>query len=158
MSDPAPSTGPVVVGVDEQSTVEIDVSRWSALAVASFIERGITAGECNLLFVDEATIHELNLDHRGKDRPTDVLSFPLDGADAGHADDLIGDIVICPAIAAANAPDHMGQDHHTGTLEDDLALLVVHGVLHLLGHDHEDDAEAEAMEALEQALLGAHHR
>ena len=158
MSEPAPSTTPVVVAVDEQSAIEIDLERWSALATVSLLDRGVAAGECNLLFVDETTIQELNLEHRGKDRPTDVLSFPLDGAEASHADDLIGDIVICAAVAAANAPEHAGQDHHRGTRDDELALLVVHGVLHLLGHDHEDDAEAEAMEALEQAVLAAHHR
>ncbi|MEM9468427.1 MAG: rRNA maturation RNase YbeY [Actinomycetota bacterium] len=156
MSDPAPTAA--VIAVDEQATIPIDLDRWSSLAIASFATRGITAGECNLLFVDEATIHELNLEHRGKDRPTDVLSFPLDGAEASHPDDLIGDIVICPTIAAANAPEHAGQDHHTGSLDDELGLLVVHGVLHLLGFDHEDDDEAEAMEALEQSLLAAHHR
>ena len=156
MSDPAST--PVVVGVDEQSAIEIDVDRWSSLAVTAFVDQGVPAGECNLLFVDATTIHELNREHRGKDRPTDVLSFPLDGADAGHADDLIGDIVICPTIAAANAPEHAGQDHHTGTLDDELALLVVHGVLHLLGHDHEDDDEAQVMESREQILLAAHHR
>lgn len=156
MSDPEP--GPMVIAVDEQAAIAIDVDRWSNLARASFVTQGIPAGECNLLFVDEATIHELNAEHRGKDKPTDVLSFPLDGADASHPDDLIGDIVVCPVVAAANAAEHAGQDDHRGTLDDELALLVVHGVLHLLGHDHEDDDEADVMEALEQALLGAHHR
>lgn len=156
MSDPEP--GPMVIAVDEQAAIAIDIDRWSNLARASFVTQGILAGECNLLFVDEATIHELNAEHRGKDKPTDVLSFPLDGADASHPDDLIGDIVVCPVVAAANAAEHAGQDDHRGTLDDELALLVVHGVLHLLGHDHEDDDEADVMEALEQALLGAHHR
>ena len=156
MSDPA--SAPVVVAVDEQAAVEIDLERWASLATAAFVDRGIAAGECNLLFVDEASIQELNAEHREKDKPTDVLSFPLDGAEASHPDDLIGDIVVCPTVAARNAPDHEGQDHHRGTLDDELALLVVHGVLHLLGHDHEDDAEAEIMEALEQQLLAAHHR
>lgn len=158
MSEPAPSSTPLVVAVDEQSVIAVDLDRWSELATASLVDQGIVAGECTLLFVDEATIRDLNREHRSKDRPTDVLSFPLDGADADHRDDLIGDIVICPSVAAGNAPEHAGQDHHTGTLEDELGLLVVHGVLHLLGHDHEDDAEAEAMEALEQALLAAHLR
>ena len=156
MSEPPPR--PVVVAVDEQTDLDLEPSRWAELATVSFVDQGVAAGECNLLFVDASTIHELNLEHRGKDRPTDVLSFPLDGAEADHPDDLIGDIVICPSVAAANAPEHAGQDHHRGTLDDELALLVVHGVLHLLGHDHEDDDEAEAMEALEQALLAAHHR
>ena len=150
--------GLTVVAVDEQDDIEVDLERWQTLAVASFTDQGITAGECNLLFVDEQTIHQLNFEHRDKDKPTDVLSFPLDGADASEPDDLIGDIVICATVAAANAPQHEGQDHHRGTIEDELALLVVHGVLHLLGHDHEVDDEAEIMEALEQTLLQAHHR
>jgi len=65
---------------------------------------------------------------------------------------MVGDIVICPAVAHRNAPNH------AGTYEDELALLVVHGVLHLLGMDHVDDDEAAAMERREQQLLDAHHR
>ncbi|MEL0141105.1 MAG: rRNA maturation RNase YbeY, partial [Acidimicrobiaceae bacterium] len=87
-------TVPAVVAVDEQDDVEVDLDRWQSLAVAAFIDQGITAGECNLLFVDEATIRQLNFEHRDKDTPTDVLSFPLDGPDASEPDDLIGDIVV----------------------------------------------------------------
>jgi len=148
----------VVVAVDEQDDVAISIDRWQRLAVDALAIQGVAGGECNLLFVDEAAIQALNADHRDKDRPTDVLSFPLDGADAAGPDDLIGDIVICPSIAAANAVEHVGQDHHRGTLDDELALLVVHGVLHLLGYDHMQDDEAEVMEALEQQLLSAHYR
>ena len=151
-------TVPAVVALDEQDDVDVDLDRWQSLAVAAFIDQGITAGECNLLFVDEATIRQLNFEHRDKDTPTDVLSFPLDVPEASEPDDLIGDIVVCATIAAANAPEHEGQGHHRGTLDDELALLVVHGVLHLLGHDHEVDEDAERMEALEQTLLQAHHR
>ena len=150
--------GPAVVAVDEQHAVVIDVSRWAALAAAAFVHEGVVAGECTVLFVDEPTMHDLNREHMGKDRPTDVLSFPLDGAEAARAEDLIGDIVICPLVAAAGVADHADHPHHRGTLEDELALLVVHGVLHLLGHDHRVDDEAEAMEALEQQILAAHHR
>ena len=68
---------PAVVAVDEQDDVDVDLDRWQSLAVAAFIDQGITAGECNLLFVDEATIRQLNFEHRDKDTPTDVLSFHL---------------------------------------------------------------------------------
>ena len=90
-----------------------------------------------------------------------MLSFPIDddpddrlaGAPGGGAPPvLLGDVVVCPAVAFRNAPDH------AGTYDDELALLVVHGVLHVLGMDHEDPDEADAMEAREQALLEAHHR
>jgi probable rRNA maturation factor len=65
---------------------------------------------------------------------------------------LIGDVVICPEIAWRQAPEH------AGSYDDELALLVVHGILHLLGMDHEEDEEAAAMEALEQQLLAAHYQ
>jgi probable rRNA maturation factor len=63
---------------------------------------------------------------------------------------LLGDVVICPAVAARNAPEH------AGTYDNELALLLVHGILHLLGMDHDDEAEAAAMEALERQLLAQH--
>ncbi len=88
----------------------------------------------------------LNREHMGHEGPTDVLSFPIDGTDAGP-DGLLGDVVVCPAVARRNAPDH------AGTYDDELALLVVHGVLHVLGHDHADADDAEAMRAREVDLL-----
>ena len=64
---------------------------------------------------------------------------------------LLGDVVICPAVAARQAPDH------AGTVDDELALLVVHGVLHVLGHDHAEAHERPAMQARERQLLELHH-
>jgi probable rRNA maturation factor len=90
----------------------------------------------------------------GVDGPTDVLSFPLDAADAAVPDGvpvLLGDVVVCPIVAAEQAPQH------AGTLDDELALLVVHGVLHVLGHDHATPAETEVMQARERELLERHH-
>lgn len=147
-----------VVVADEQNDLVIDVDRWADLARRSLASRRVIAGELNLIFVDSSRIHELNQTHMGKDRPTDVLSFPLDGAEADCDNSLIGDIVVCPKIAAANAAEHVGQDHHRGTVDDEIALLVVHGVLHILGFDHRTDSEAEGMEAIEQDLLEAHYR
>ena len=111
--------------------------------------------ELSLLFVDETSIAELNERFMGSEGPTDVLAFPIDadavlggcptrsrsGPDRADPDPdelplLLGDVVICPAVAARNAPDH------AGTLDDELALLVVHGVLHVLGRDHADADEA----------------
>ncbi len=152
------STGPVVVAVDEQSEIEIDVPRWSGLAEAALRAQRVPHGELNLLFVDAADMRALNTEHMGQDGPTDVLSFPLDGFDSLDPASMIGDIVICPTVAAHNAADHAGVDRHSGSVDDELALLVVHGVLHVLGHDHVEPAETERMEALEQELLTAHHR
>jgi probable rRNA maturation factor len=160
---------------DEQSDRPVDPSRWGDLAERVLADRGIGGSvECNILFVDEGTIASLNERFLHKPGPTDVLSFPIEdelgvpgappagpevtgpGRDAwGGEDDsaplMLGDVVICPAVAWRNAPEH------AGTYDGELALLVVHGILHLLGMDHEEDAEAEAMEALEAELLGRHH-
>ena len=112
--------------------------------------------EMGLVFVDRAAIAELNATYRGKDSPTDVLSFPIDDdpdndvlphGEAGPR--LVGDVVICRSVAAANAPDH------AGTEQAELELLVTHGVLHLLGWDHEEIADAVAMQTRERELLDA---
>ena len=127
--------------------------------------------ELSVLFVDEATIAELNDRFLGKSGPTDVLAFPIDDEpdEPGRSPDaggpapgreppepsdlpmLLGDVVICPAVAHRQAPEH------AGTYEDELALLLVHGILHLLGMDHIDEAEAEAMEKRERELLTQFH-
>ncbi len=139
------TVAPVVVARDDQSTEPVEVDRWAALATAVLAAEG-EAGELNLLFVDEAAMAVLNREHMGHEGPTDVLSFPIDGPGAGP-DGLLGDVVVCPAVARRNAPDH------AGTYEDELALLVVHGVLHVLGHDHAEDDEAATMRAAERAHL-----
>ena len=109
-------------------------------------------GEVSVVLADDAFLHALNLDHRGHDRPTDVLSFPqLDGPAArpGAADGplLLGDVAVALETARRDAAQ-AGR-----ALADHLAHLVVHGTLHLIGHTHEDDADAAAMERLEAAAL-----
>jgi probable rRNA maturation factor len=152
--DEPPSTtsaAVTVVGADEQSDVPVDVERWSRLAEDVLASEG-GRGELTLTFVDRDEIAVLNRDHMGVDGPTDVLSFPLDDpTTAGDLPVLLGDVVVCPAVAAAQAGDH------AGTLDDELALLVVHGVLHVLGHDHAGDDETARMQARERALLERHH-
>jgi probable rRNA maturation factor len=104
--------------------------------------------ELSMLFTDDARIAELNARWRGKDKPTNVLSFPASApVDEGVLPPLLGDIVLArETIAAEAALDEKPFDHH-------LMHLIVHGLLHLLGHDHEDEDEAEAMEALERRVL-----
>jgi probable rRNA maturation factor len=139
--------------------VEVDVARWEALAHAALLAEGApAAAQLDLTLVDEAEMAELNETHMGHPGPTDVLSFPLDFAeglppshDAEDIPPMAGDIVICPAVARRNAPGH------AGTFDDEMALLVVHGVLHLLGHDHAEPAERVAMQARERALLDDLH-
>jgi probable rRNA maturation factor len=160
-----------VFAADEQASFPIDTIRWIKLAEGVLADEDVRGEtEVSILFVDEATIADLNARFLGKDEPTDVLAFPIDEepAEGGRSPDsggtgpgftpepdeaptLLGDVVICPAIAAKNAPEH------AGTLDDELALLLVHGLLHLMGMDHEDPDEAEAMETKERQLLARHH-
>jgi probable rRNA maturation factor len=160
-----------VFAADEQEDHPIEVARWSTLAQRVLAARGVKGEtEVSLLFVDEEAMAALNQQFLGKSGPTDVLSFPIEdepgptgrspdlgGSGPGVSPDegtltLLGDVVICPAVAAANAVEH------EVSLEDEVALLVVHGLLHLLGLDHEEEAEAERMEALEQELLTRYYR
>ena len=161
-----------VYAADEQEDHPVSVERWSALARSVLEAEGIVSEtEVSLLFVDEVTIASLNERFLHKEGPTDVLSFPIeDEADrSGRSPDeggtgpgsieadtgrllLLGDVVICPAVAARNAVEH------DVTLDDEIALLVVHGILHLLGMDHEVHEEAERMEQREQQLLSRYYR
>jgi len=106
------------------------------------------AVEISVVLADDAMVRTLNRDHRGKDKPTNVLSFPIGtagGVDA--APTMLGDVVLaCETVMAEAAAQGK-------SVADHLRHLVVHGVLHLTGHDHEDDAEAERMERLETRIL-----
>jgi probable rRNA maturation factor len=157
---------------DEQNDQPVDTMRWVRLAESVLTDEGVPGdAELSMLFIDEAAMADLNKRFLGKDGPTDVLAFPIDEepVEGGRSPDsggtgpgdtseptdmptVLGDVVICPAVARRNAPEH------AGTYEDELALLVVHGLLHLLGMDHTDDEEAEAMEDREQVLLTKFHR
>ncbi len=98
--------------------------------------------ELSIVLTDDAGIRPLNAQWRGKDAATDVLSFPLEeGA-------ILGDVVISEETAARRTNEGW-------SLRDELTFLLVHGVLHLLGHDHHDAEERRAMEAAEQALWTA---
>lgn len=172
MSEPPSPTRPADLGAtvvveDLQSDHDIDPVRWAHLAEHALATQGVTRGELSLTFVDLDTIAELNLEHMGVDGPTDVLSFPLDAEPDAHDPAttgmpvLLGDIVICPAIAARTAPERLGPEphpgfpDHDGSLDHELALLVVHGVLHVLGMDHAEAAEAAAMHQAETTILAS---
>ncbi|MDX2380167.1 MAG: rRNA maturation RNase YbeY [Acidimicrobiia bacterium] len=135
---------------DERTGLTIDLDRWRTLASAAMDVEGVT-GELTLTFVGREEITTLNAEHMGKADPTDVLSFPLDDEPTPGVPTLLGDIVVSPAIALQQFVDH------AGTLDDELALLVIHGVLHVLGHDHADPAEGAVMRDREAALLRQLH-
>jgi probable rRNA maturation factor len=104
------------------------------------------AAELSVRIVDEAEITALNRQYRGKDGPTNVLSFPYE-AIPGIESKLLGDVVICAPVVAGEA---IAQGK---PLEAHWAHMVIHGALHLLGHDHHKEDEAERMESLEIKLL-----
>ncbi len=104
----------------------------------------------SISFVDDQEIRELNRAHRGKDKPTDVLSFPLwEEGDAHLGEHLLGDVVISVDTARRQAADY------DASLEAEINRLLIHGVLHVMGHDHEETAEREEMRAEERRLAQA---
>jgi len=132
-----------------------DVCRQAAIAAfeagaGKFLD---APSEVSVLLTDNPAMQELNRDYRGKNQPTNVLSFAgMDGIDAEHsaapdAPLLLGDIVVAFETVAGEAAAH-GK-----SLSDHLSHLIVHGMLHLLQYDHEQDADAERMEALETEVL-----
>lgn len=141
-----------VVVHNEQRSFGIDLARWQNLARQALFDFGQKDGELSLLFVEQTEMAQLNHNHLGNNYATDVLAFPIDGANGETANErLIGDVVICPAIAANQALSH--RDRHNGSLADELALLIVHGVLHILGYDHHDRKSSKEMKAHEQRIL-----
>ena len=161
------STPVQVFGADEQTAVSVDVLRFVRLAeLVLREERAPNDAELSVIFVDEQAItdlHERFLDEPG---PTDVLAFPLadDVAPGGRQPDeggrgpgappdptdlprVLGDVVVCPTVAKRQA------EERGLAVDDELALLVVHGVLHLLDYDHAAPAEAERMKRRERELL-----
>jgi probable rRNA maturation factor len=143
--------------------LEIEDARWNTALpnAGALIEKAVSLAladieangrviEVGVRLVDDGTIQALNRDWRGRDKPTNVLSFPL--GDPGPVTDpdfpwLIGDIVMSYDTVTAEAiRDSKPLEHH-------VVHLAIHATLHLIGHDHEDEAEAEAMEAAEIRLL-----
>jgi len=132
--------------------VEVEDEAWAGLPdVRVVVERaaraalGATPGDIVILLTDDAAVQDLNARFRDRDRPTNVLSFPAAHSAAPHLGDLVLAFGVCAAEAQAQGK----------TLPDHLTHLVVHGVLHLLGRDHEAETEAEAMEAEERTLLAS---
>lgn len=102
----------------------------------------------SVTLVDDSAIREINRDHRGKDKATDVLSFPLE-PEPGAPERLLGDIVISLDTAKRQAADY------DAPLQRELERLLIHGLLHVMGHDHEDPEERDTMEREERRLAAA---
>ena len=141
------------VDVKNESDFVVDESEISSHA--TFLLRSLhmnPASELSVMLVDEAAMTELHEKFMDEPGSTDVLSFPMDELRAGTSDKpseegILGDVVLCPAVAARQGE----QAGHS--MEVELRLLLTHGVLHLLGHDHEEPDEHEVMFGLQAELL-----
>jgi len=133
--------------------IEIESDDWRDLlpGAEALVDRaaraalGSDGSDVVVLLTDDAAVRDLNARFRGRDAATNVLSFPAAGSAAPHLGDLVLASGVCAAEAAAQGK----------SLADHVTHLTVHGVLHLLGRDHEVEAEAEAMEAEERAILAS---
>lgn len=156
-----------VFGSDEQNEIAVDVARYVELARLTLArEQVMGLCEMSLIFCNEDAISKLNEQYMDAQGPTDVLAFPVDDdiVGAGRNPDnggrgpgspsedpeipaLIGDVYVCPTIA------HRQSKEHAQTFDQEIALLVVHGTLHLLHYDHYEPDEREEMQTREQAIL-----
>lgn len=134
--------------VENRSGLAADNNQIAALAAAALARLGLDSGELGVALVSIREIKLLNFEHMGKSGPTDVLSFPLDmdAADSvGEVPLLLGDIIICSEVAAEQA---VAQGN---TAAEEISLLLIHGILHIAGYDHETDAGE--MEKLQNQLF-----
>ena len=140
---------PPLIALDDRQDADVDLEGLMTLARATLLGEAMADAELSISLVTEdeiAGLHERFLHEAG---PTDVLSFPLD--DEAGEDGLrqLGDVVIAPVVAARNNPDDPAAE---------LRLLLVHGILHLLGHDHMDDRERAEMWARQERYSGVRVR
>ena len=138
---------------NEQDEFEIDAARLEHVAQSVLAVEGADEDvELSVGIIDEKRMAALNETYAGSAGPTDVLAFAFDEAEdefpqGSEEPVLIGDVVLCPAVAARHAAEHETD------LANELALLLVHGTLHLLGYDHAEPEEADAMRSREGELL-----
>ncbi|CAH1658539.1 endoribonuclease YbeY [Chelatococcus asaccharovorans] len=159
LADEADDTADALIVNGLVVDITVEAGDWSALPLASLIQRAVAAAleeapvkpaegaEVSIMLTDDAHIRALNRQWRGFDKPTNVLSFPAAEPEAVGESSHLGDIVLAGETIAREAA---GDDK---SVSDHLCHLVIHGILHLLGEDHLDDEEAEAMEAREVAAL-----
>jgi probable rRNA maturation factor len=155
MAEAAKPAGETPVDID----IFVEAGDWPAQAeLRRLVDRAVTAAfaetgasgvsELSIVFSDDAHIQTLNAQWRGKDKPTNVLSFPaFPFAKGGPLPPMLGDIVLAAETIAREAA------LEDKPLANHITHLVIHGLLHLLGHDHETGAEAEEMEAIERRAL-----
>ena len=139
-SDPAQPE----IAVSDRQEAPLDQSALAHLAQTTLVAEGVGDAELSVSFVTAREMADLHLRYLGEEGPTDVLSFPLDEEGEGESHRILGDVVICPEYVRRNNPE----------LEAELRLLLVHGILHLLGYDHEEDEERAEMWARQERYSG----
>lgn len=174
MTAPTTASDLIVLATDQRSSqqdIPLDIKRWAALAELVLLDEQVTCGQLGLIFVDSDAIARLNRDFLGEDTPTDVLAFPIDAVsrtartvcdavpqatDSPSHITLLGDVAVCPEyVFNTQAHTHAEHPTHAERLHNEVALLVVHGVLHILGYDHNGDDLV--MRTREKELLKAHY-
>lgn len=145
MNDPEDPGGhrQALAGIADEQTLPVDTDHLQRIANRALAGLGISA-ELSIALVDAPRVAALNTQYYGGTGPTDVLSFPMDGPSGS----LLGDVVLCPEYAIKQAKG-MGV-----SLDDELAHLLVHGIVHLTGRDHATPADEVAMARDERRLLG----
>ena len=144
-----------MIELNNESGEPVDTERLVQLATFALDALRIhPQAELSIVLVDEATMSAYHEKFMGEPGPTDVLSFPMDELRAPEPDDeaplgLLGDIVLCPTVTAAQAADS------NRTPEEEADYLLIHGLLHLLGHDHAEPAEKKAMFDLNDKVIAA---
>ncbi|MGR2740245.1 rRNA maturation RNase YbeY [Billgrantia sp. Q4P2] len=141
---PAPIVDLQLATAGEELPEQAGLEAWVSAVLARFPQEA--RHEVTVRIVDAEEGQALNRDYRGRDKPTNVLSFPFEGP-PGLALPLLGDLVLCHPVVVREAHEQ------AKSLGDHYAHLVIHGMLHLLGHDHLEEAEAEVMEGLEREIL-----
>lgn len=134
---------PIEIRWKKKRVVRAGLDRLVKTVLAGEERRGARVG---ILLAGDDELHRLNRDFRGKDRPTDVLSFPADPDDS-ETGDYLGDVAVSMERALEQAP------RFSASLDEELARLIVHGVLHLLGYDHHTPADGRRMKARERRYL-----
>ena len=142
-----------MIEVNNETDAVVDEAEFAALGSYVLAEMNVAAeADLAILFVDEAAMTDLHVKWMDEPGPTDVLSFPMDELRPGKPGEpapegVLGDVVLCPSVAAAQA---VKAGH---TADEEMLLLTVHGILHLLGYDHAEPEEEKEMFALQRRLL-----
>jgi probable rRNA maturation factor len=139
------------IAVADEQDVRLDIARLTHLASHALAQLGMPDdAELSIVLADAGRMADLKGEWLGEKKPTDVLAFPMDGPELpSNGPAVLGDVVLCPEVARAQASD-AGR-----AFDDEIALLLVHGILHLLGHDHAEPEEKARMWAEQDRVLAS---